>query len=317
MTRSTGSGVASLVISGTRLLLSLDGSPMQTHFSKRSRFVALLTGIGAILLCRGYATGVAPVLAEAAIPSQPVMSITAESWLAQAATKTVAGGSLVAGSTGSKVKELQQRLKEKGFDPGPLDSTFGLSTKAAVIAFQKSKGLEADGVVGPKTLAALGIKLPVTSQSSSTASPKTKSSQINPSSADPTPTQGIAYQATQAPVVVADRFYWSGPKGNLGLSLVGKFDSPEKLRETFVPAKVLSVFSGRRWILSDILVSVDFNANGSAASWKVSGPRPVLEQYLATLKAGYQNKTLLYDFSFSEIDFRPTASLQPGEQGIR
>lgn len=314
MTRSTGSGVASLVISGTRLLLSLDDSPMQTHFSKRSRFVALLTGISAILLCRGYATGAAPGLA-AAIP--PVTSIPAESWLAQAATKSVGGGSLVAGSTGSKVKELQQRLKEKGFDPGPLDSTFGLSTKAAVIAFQKSKGLEADGVAGPKTLAALGIKLPVTGQSSSTASRQTKSSQTNATSAKPAPAQRIAGPAAQAPVVVADRFYWSGPKGNLGLSLVGKFDSPEKLRETFDPAKVLSVFSGRRWILSDILVSVDFNANGSTASWKVSGPRPVLEQYLATLKAGYQNKTLLYDFSFSEINFRPTASLEPGKQGIR
>jgi len=54
------------------------------------------------------------------------------------------------------VSTLQQSLKEKGFDPGVVDGQFGPGTEAAVIAFQKSEGLAADGIAGPQTLAMLG-----------------------------------------------------------------------------------------------------------------------------------------------------------------
>ena|SRR2546425_6728722 len=59
------------------------------------------------------------------------------------------------GSSGPAVKDLQQKLKDLGFNPKGVDGKFGPGTLAAVIAFQKSKGLNADGVAGPKTLAAL------------------------------------------------------------------------------------------------------------------------------------------------------------------
>ena len=59
------------------------------------------------------------------------------------------------GSAGPDVKDLQQKLKDLGFDPNGVDGAFGPGTKAAVIAFQQSKGLQADGVVGPATMAAL------------------------------------------------------------------------------------------------------------------------------------------------------------------
>src|SRR5437879_8029587 len=58
------------------------------------------------------------------------------------------------GSSGSDVKNLQQKLKDLGFDPKGVDGNFGPGTKAAVIAFQKSKGLHADGIAGPQTLSA-------------------------------------------------------------------------------------------------------------------------------------------------------------------
>jgi putative chitinase len=61
------------------------------------------------------------------------------------------------GSSGDDVTALQQRLTELGFDAGEADGAFGPSTKAAVIAFQQSKSLSADGVAGAQTLAALDL----------------------------------------------------------------------------------------------------------------------------------------------------------------
>ncbi|MCL6581102.1 MAG: L,D-transpeptidase family protein, partial [Firmicutes bacterium] len=48
---------------------------------------------------------------------------------------------LARGSAGPYVRELQERLQSLGFDPGPLDGIFGPRTEAAVIHFQRSRGL--------------------------------------------------------------------------------------------------------------------------------------------------------------------------------
>ena len=61
------------------------------------------------------------------------------------------------GTTGHAVRKLQAALKAAGFDPGLLDGDFGAGTEAAVIAFQHSEGLLADGIAGPRTLKALGL----------------------------------------------------------------------------------------------------------------------------------------------------------------
>jgi peptidoglycan L-alanyl-D-glutamate endopeptidase CwlK len=61
------------------------------------------------------------------------------------------------GSTGPDVTNLQQGLKDLGFDPNGVDGNFGPGTKAALIAFQKSKGLTADGIAGPQTMGALQL----------------------------------------------------------------------------------------------------------------------------------------------------------------
>jgi lysozyme len=67
------------------------------------------------------------------------------------------GAAIQEGFAGPKVSELQQRLKDLGFDPGAIDGVFGPRTKAALRNFQLAKGLVADGIAGPKTLAALGL----------------------------------------------------------------------------------------------------------------------------------------------------------------
>lgn len=52
-------------------------------------------------------------------------------------------------------KEIQQRLKTLGFDPGTIDGRAGSKTTKAIKEFQIANGLAADGRVGPITEAAL------------------------------------------------------------------------------------------------------------------------------------------------------------------
>ncbi len=60
------------------------------------------------------------------------------------------------GDAGAEVKDLQQRLSARGFDPGPVDGVFGPRTEQAVLAFQNCYGnLAPDGVFGPLSQAAL------------------------------------------------------------------------------------------------------------------------------------------------------------------
>jgi putative chitinase len=60
-------------------------------------------------------------------------------------------------SSGPEVTSLQEALQAKGFSPGAIDGFFGGATEAAVLAFQRSNGIAADGIVGPRTATALGL----------------------------------------------------------------------------------------------------------------------------------------------------------------
>ena len=62
------------------------------------------------------------------------------------------------GSTGDEVKQIQTKLKNWGYYTGNVDGIFGSKTFEAVKRFQKANGLTVDGIVGEKTLAALGIQ---------------------------------------------------------------------------------------------------------------------------------------------------------------
>jgi peptidoglycan hydrolase-like protein with peptidoglycan-binding domain len=60
------------------------------------------------------------------------------------------------GAEGPFVALLQTRLRDLGFRPGEIDGHYSNATFAAVMAFQKYEGLDADGHAGPITFAALG-----------------------------------------------------------------------------------------------------------------------------------------------------------------
>jgi len=56
------------------------------------------------------------------------------------------------GDSGERVRLMQDALKDLGYSIGTVDGKFGLLTRAAVIAFQRDKGITADGLAGTKTL---------------------------------------------------------------------------------------------------------------------------------------------------------------------
>ncbi len=63
------------------------------------------------------------------------------------------------GSKGEEVTKLQEGLKKLNFYSGTVDGVFGAKTLAAVINFQKSQQLVADGIVGDKTWSKLNVAL--------------------------------------------------------------------------------------------------------------------------------------------------------------
>jgi hypothetical protein len=118
--------------------------------------LSLLAIILAILAATGVFNG-----NKAAVPppvTTPLKTVTETVPTTTATNTTPTQGpsqTLQPGNTGTQVKELQQALTTLGYSPGKADGDYGIGTKVAVEKFQLAKGLAADGVVGPATLAAI------------------------------------------------------------------------------------------------------------------------------------------------------------------
>ncbi len=135
------------------------------------------------------------------------------------------------GDKGQDVKELQAALKGKGFNPGSVDGDFGPKTKAALQAFQKSKGLAGTGVIpenGGKTFEYLELKLEKKKESKKSGIPwfwKTKEFS-GKGEHDPA---FVKYQSgfwgkvglPQFKTIIGSAFAWCGLGAATGLILVG------------------------------------------------------------------------------------------------
>jgi hypothetical protein len=76
----------------------------------------------------------------------------------------------------SDAKEVQQALKDKGFDPGPLDGVIGSRTKEAIKSFQTASNLRATGTLDSETREKLGVQSDASTTSSRSSSGKMKTS---------------------------------------------------------------------------------------------------------------------------------------------
>ncbi len=78
-------------------------------------------------------------------------------------------------SSQGNVKQAQEALKDKGFDPGPIDGVMGQKTQEALRSFQQSKNLKVTGRLDSETAQQLGLS----GSSSGTTSSAGSSSRSN------------------------------------------------------------------------------------------------------------------------------------------
>jgi murein L,D-transpeptidase YcbB/YkuD len=65
--------------------------------------------------------------------------------------KAKTGSGTVSKVTKPSVKQIQNALKNAGYNPGPIDGKMGKRTKEAIKAFQRANDLKVDGKVGKGT----------------------------------------------------------------------------------------------------------------------------------------------------------------------
>lgn len=71
---------------------------------------------------------------------------------------TMKSGAKAAGAGGQeRVRQVQEALKDKGMDPGPVDGIMGPKTQAALREFQKQEGMEETGRLDAETMSKLGV----------------------------------------------------------------------------------------------------------------------------------------------------------------
>ncbi|MBI4527753.1 MAG: peptidoglycan-binding protein [Deltaproteobacteria bacterium] len=59
-----------------------------------------------------------------------------------------------------ETKKVQEALKAKGQDPGPIDGIMGPKTRNALKAYQEASGLKATGRLDDQTAEKLGVEKP-------------------------------------------------------------------------------------------------------------------------------------------------------------
>lgn len=111
-----------------------------------------MTILAALLLSATYALAQTKAMTTQQVSTASTMTV----------TSPLSASSLRVGSTGSTVTALQEKLKTLGLYTGAVSGTYDKATMDAVVSFQTSNRLTADGIAGTRTLGAIGVSGSVT-----------------------------------------------------------------------------------------------------------------------------------------------------------
>jgi tape measure domain-containing protein len=124
-------------------------------FEEKIKMVAEEQGLNVDELIKKYGS-LKNAIREGAISSN-ILEKAVKAVSKSAADLSIVDKVLGKGDRGDQVKEVQQALKDLGYDIGKtgVDGIIGKNTEAAIKAFQQLKGLKVTGVIDAETLAAL------------------------------------------------------------------------------------------------------------------------------------------------------------------
>ncbi|MEW6435030.1 MAG: peptidoglycan-binding protein [Myxococcota bacterium] len=207
------------------------------------------------------------------------------------------------GARGDAVRGLQQRLAQLGFDPGGVDGVFGPKTQSAVRRFQASRGLVADGIVGPQTWGAL--------RAGDVFHPPASSGGVTRPIASPlTPVSEFALRdAEGAPAANGARYHaakdWFAPGGSpvsspIAGTVVEVRASRGNTGQVYGGTVKIQGADGRVWVFrhvdpSGVSVGQRVNAGQTVAhvtDWR-SGPDHVHIELWRTLAGGYRYENMI------------------------
>ncbi len=139
-----GNGLTADGIAGSGTFARLFSSSAKTY--RQSRVTATP---------RRTATPRVPTKKPTATPRRTPTPLPPNTYMRVTAAPNGQYATLRRGYTGSPVTRMQQELKQQGYYTGSVDGVYGEGTENAVKAFQRSNGLNVDGVAGPATLRVL------------------------------------------------------------------------------------------------------------------------------------------------------------------
>lgn len=189
------------------------------------------------------------------------------------------------GSRGSSVLELQKALLSLGFDPNGTDGKFGSGTREAVKAYQKSRGLTADGKAGNITLSLLYSEVDGNTSSSGSAD-SAGDSEANSTNPNTLKYGSTGSRVTELQTNLKTLGYYTG-------TLDGKFGAGTKRAVVaFQSANNLTPdgLAGAQTLA--LLKTLAANAGGSSSSSSGSSSSPA-GSFTRTLRRGYTGEDVV------------------------
>ncbi|WP_156291626.1 glycosyl hydrolase family 18 protein [Oceanobacillus salinisoli] len=151
---------------------------------------------------------------------------------------------LKAGSKGTAVKDMQNKLKTAGVYKGKVNGMYDTTTKKAVISFQKKYKLKADGIAGPATLSKLDsiiaskkstaskpaavVKYPILKVGSKGSTVTAMQTKLKKTGHYKGKVNGTFNTATKKAVIAFQKKYKLKADGIAGPSTLGKLDTVTK-----------------------------------------------------------------------------------------